>query len=220
MVIYKTTNLINGKIYIGKDSKNNPKYLGSGIIIISAIKKYGKENFKKEILEKCDDFNKLNEREIFWIKECDSTNLKIGYNIRHGGDNNLAFDYKSRNKRISESLTGRAFSEEHKKNIKLNHHDVSGIKNPMYGKTHNKEAVDKIIKANVGRKCSSETLKKFSKRSAGEKNANSKLDESDVLKIRKLYFEKGILQSKLSDMFKVKVACIFKICSYRTWKHI
>ena len=50
MVIYKTTNLINGKIYIGQDSKNNPKYLGSGVIFLKAIKKYGKENFVKETL--------------------------------------------------------------------------------------------------------------------------------------------------------------------------
>ena len=47
MIIYKTTNLVNKKIYIGQDSKNNPEYLGSGAIVKKAIKKYGKENFKK-----------------------------------------------------------------------------------------------------------------------------------------------------------------------------
>ena len=41
MIVYKTTNLINGKIYIGKDMKNNPNYLGSGTILRRAIKKYG-----------------------------------------------------------------------------------------------------------------------------------------------------------------------------------
>jgi hypothetical protein len=48
--IYKTTNLINGKIYIGKRSHENPekdRYLGSGRVLIQAIKKYGRENFKK-----------------------------------------------------------------------------------------------------------------------------------------------------------------------------
>ena len=47
MVIYKTTNLVNGKIYIGKDKYNNPKYLGSGKILKLAINKYGKGNFRR-----------------------------------------------------------------------------------------------------------------------------------------------------------------------------
>ena len=44
MVIYKTTNMINGKIYIGQDIKNNPKYLGSGKILKLSIRKYGRFN--------------------------------------------------------------------------------------------------------------------------------------------------------------------------------
>ena len=44
MIIYMTINNINGKKYIGKDVKNNPKYLGSGFDLQKAIKKYGKEN--------------------------------------------------------------------------------------------------------------------------------------------------------------------------------
>lgn len=54
-IIYKVTNLINGKIYIGRDLRNNPKYLGGGIAIKSAHKKYGRENFVKEILEYVDE---------------------------------------------------------------------------------------------------------------------------------------------------------------------
>lgn len=50
--IYRITNLINGKTYIGqhKYKKLNDSYLGSGTLIRRAIKEYGKENFKKEIL--------------------------------------------------------------------------------------------------------------------------------------------------------------------------
>ena len=53
MVIYKTTNLLNGKIYIGKDKRNDRKYLGSGKILRQAVSKYGLRNFSKEILEEC-----------------------------------------------------------------------------------------------------------------------------------------------------------------------
>lgn len=49
MIIYKTINIINNKIYIGRDMHNNPNYLGSGYILSKAIKKYNKENFKKEL---------------------------------------------------------------------------------------------------------------------------------------------------------------------------
>lgn len=85
MIIYKTTNLLNGKIYIGQDTKNDPNYIGSGKIIKEAIRKYGKSNFSKEILEKCDSIESLNEREIYWISFYDSTNNEIGYNILKGG---------------------------------------------------------------------------------------------------------------------------------------
>jgi len=51
MVIYKTTNLKNGKYYIGKQKSYTDSYFGSGTALKFAIKKYGKENFKKEILE-------------------------------------------------------------------------------------------------------------------------------------------------------------------------
>lgn len=88
--IYMITNLINGKTYIGQDSKNRIAYTGSGKIIKQAIKKYGIKSFKKDILEEC-DLALLNEREIFWIQEKNSTNIKIGYNISHGGNGGDTF---------------------------------------------------------------------------------------------------------------------------------
>ena len=83
MVIYKTTNLINGKIYIGKDVRNLNCYLGSGKLLKKAIEKYGKNNFVKEIIEVCDNLIELSEREKYWIKELDS--IKNGYNLTEGG---------------------------------------------------------------------------------------------------------------------------------------
>ena len=62
MIIYKTTCLINGKIYVGQDSKNNPDYLGSGIYLNRAIKKHGKENFKKEVVCECSSQEDLNKK--------------------------------------------------------------------------------------------------------------------------------------------------------------
>ena len=84
MIIYKTTNLINGKIYIGKDKYNNDKYLGSGKILKQAINKYGIENFIKEVIEVCKDEKTWLEREVYWISYFNS--IKEGYNIALGGN--------------------------------------------------------------------------------------------------------------------------------------
>ena len=88
--IYKIINLINGKIYVGKsereDSYNRKNYFGSGVVIRLAIKKYGKENFKKEFLEENVDLAKIDEREQFWIAKLDAMNESIGYNRAYGGE--------------------------------------------------------------------------------------------------------------------------------------
>ena len=86
MIIYKTTNLINGKIYIGYDTKNRPNYYGSGKIYRQAEKKYGKENFRKTIIDSDEDFASLCRKEIFWIDFYDARNPIIGYNLLPGGD--------------------------------------------------------------------------------------------------------------------------------------
>src|ERR1035437_553756 len=88
MIIYKTTNKINNKIYIGQDSNNDPNYLGSGTVILNSIKKHGKENFIKEILDFGNDMDELNEKEIYWIKYYNATDPLIGYNLMTGGGQN------------------------------------------------------------------------------------------------------------------------------------
>ena len=80
MIIYITTNMINGKIYVVQDTNDNDNYYGSGWILKAAIAKYGKENFKKEIIEYCKSKEELNEREIYWIEK-----LSPQYNIAKGG---------------------------------------------------------------------------------------------------------------------------------------
>lgn len=86
--IYKTTNLITNKFYIGKRQKStfDKYYYGSGKYLSASIVKYGKENFKREIIEWCDSIEELNNREKYWISHLEARNPKIGYNISEGGD--------------------------------------------------------------------------------------------------------------------------------------
>ena len=86
--IYKTTNLINGKIYIGQKKSNkflHESYLGSGNYIKAAINKYGRDNFSVEIIDTAQTKEELNQKEIFYIKKYNSTDMAVGYNIHSGG---------------------------------------------------------------------------------------------------------------------------------------
>lgn len=115
-IIYKTTNLINGKIYVGKDEYNNPRYLGSGTLLCKAFAKYGRINFKKEILEYCVESNHC-DKEIYWISKlnCFSPN---GYNILNGSFGGDVYAHHPNkelySKRISNSNTGKVRSDKMK----------------------------------------------------------------------------------------------------------
>ena len=93
--IYKTTNKLNGKFYIGKHSTNNINdgYLGSGKYITNSINKYGKENFGKEIL-----FVELNESDAYNIERSlvttDLVNNDLSYNLTEGGRGGGSFNFK------------------------------------------------------------------------------------------------------------------------------
>lgn len=85
--IYLTTNLVNNKKYIGQHKGFiNDNYLGSGIQIKKALEKYGKNNFKREILEICQE-HELDEKEKFWINYYDAFNSDQFYNLSEGGQN-------------------------------------------------------------------------------------------------------------------------------------
>jgi group I intron endonuclease len=81
--IYRTTNKINGKTYIGKKHKQIfvDSYYGSGIVISSAIKKYGKENFEVVLIATADSLEDLNLLERQFI-----LNEHPKYNLAPGGD--------------------------------------------------------------------------------------------------------------------------------------
>lgn len=83
--IYKITNLLNGKMYIGKHKTSNldDGYMGSGMLLKRAITKHGIENFRKEWLMFCEDEEEMNYMErVFvdqtWVDRSDTYNLKLG----------------------------------------------------------------------------------------------------------------------------------------------
>jgi len=89
-LIYKITNLTNGRYYIGRHStKNvNDSYMGSGKGIINAINKYGIENFQKEIIAEASDASELWELEKQIVND-DVVKDPLSYNMTYGGKHYL-----------------------------------------------------------------------------------------------------------------------------------
>lgn len=151
-VIYKTTNLINGNVYVGQHyTSANDGYLGSGIRIKRAIKKYGIDNFQREILEHCTSTN-INDREKYWIRKLDS--YHNGYNLTEGGDGCLGLIRTPENiekikkyvKEHWDSPQGQLRKQKLIKRLNEWHsrNDISGENNPMFGKSRSIEEKNKI----------------------------------------------------------------------------
>ena len=124
MIVYITTNLINGKKYIGSDSNNNPNYLGSGTGFVKALKKYGKSNFKKHILAEVNNHELMRELEIYYIQYYNAHNSSMFYNRSdkgHGqgsGERHWNFGkllHESTKSKKSESMTGKKMHSEEQK---------------------------------------------------------------------------------------------------------
>ena len=178
--IYKITNLVNGKTYIGqhKYEKLDDYYMGSGKHLINAQKKYGIENFKKEILI----FNVAKKEHIDLLEKTfiASERKKVGpencYNITDGGEGgngglNKGHHHSEETKRkISEANKGKHHSEETRRKIS---ESQKGENHNFYGKHLSEETKKKISKAMKGNQChkghlhSKEAKKKMSEAHKG-----------------------------------------------------
>lgn len=112
-IVYKTTNLVNGRFYYGVHCQDKPGYLGSGTAIQEAVAKYGRDNFKREIVSIFETEDLAYEFEGLLIDEAMVAN-PLSYNLvpggrrgyRHfAGDNNV--------------WVGRHHSEESRKKMSL-----------------------------------------------------------------------------------------------------
>jgi group I intron endonuclease len=147
--LYEVTNLVNGKTYIGQHITDNLEdgYLGSGQALKRAIKKYGKDNFEKEILLFARNQQALNILEMMAVTP-EFCEKRDNYNLREGGGSK-----------------GRLCSET-KKRISA---AKSGTKNHNYGKKFSAETRAKISKSMKGRIVSLEARMKQSQKMRGRK---------------------------------------------------
>lgn len=152
MIIYKATNILNNKCYIGasKYSLEQRKYghfkdafkKNKKTYFHKALRKYGFENFIWIVIDVSDNYQELMSKENFWVKFYNSFG-KNGYNSCEGGGN----------------TAGYKFSEESKKKMsekaKLN---AKNKPNPFKGKTHSQKQKEKWSKERKDRKLNGEWL--------------------------------------------------------------
>lgn len=177
--IYKVTNKINGKIYIGKHQTKdlNDGYMGSGKHLKRAIEKYGLNNFAKEILFVFDNEVDMNVKESELVTE-EFVKKDTNYNLCPGG--NGGFGYINSN-----NLSGIFYyngTNEHKKTSKLGQHKSRIIMNKLLKENgdwaHNyKDKISKAKKRHThgngrkGTRLPDQTKEKISKSNLGSKNS-------------------------------------------------
>ena len=182
-IIYKVTNKVNKKIYIGQTTRilkcrmrehinDQRKYY-----FHNALRKYGIDNFKWEIIERCDSKRELDEMEFHYIKQYDTFNG--GYNLTFGGEGSVGYKHSEETlKKLSLSLKGKMSSEN----------------NPFYGKNHSEKSKKLMSVAsftsnkhvNRGKKLSKEWRAKISKSNMGKTlspASRAKISESKMGKL-------------------------------------
>jgi len=147
--LYEVTNLVNGKTYIGQHITDDLEdgYLGSGKALKSAIKKYGRDKFKKEIPLFARNEKALNILEMMAVTP-EFCALKSNYNLKEGGNSGRP------NPEIREKMRQKKL----------------GANNPNYGKPKTEEWKAKVRAAQKGRVASKETRLKMSLAGLGRRH--------------------------------------------------
>lgn len=184
--IYRITNLINGKTYIGQHRyKKIPydDYIGSGVLLHKAYKKYGVENFKKEIICKNVQYKEtIDDMEKFYIKKERNNNPNGCYNIADGGEGGCGPLSEKTKRKLSEAHKGR----------------TSGAK----GKHHSEETRRKLAAAHKGMKISEDHKRKLHE--AWKGSHHSEETRKHLSEINKGKHHSEETKNKLSKLYKGK----------------
>ena len=227
--IYKITNLINNKIYVGQSNNIERRFAQhkspseqkrfSNKPLYKAFEKYGIENFEFEILEEC-LVEELNEKEKYWIEKLNTLTHQNGYNINAGGDG-VADENHPRHKLTKEDVIDIRTRYNNKERCK----EVEALYSHLIGHS----GFSKIWKGETWKDIMPEVYteenKKFHQHNTGQKgssNGRSLLTEEDVYAIR--------LRKKNGEYWKdvyedyaftgIKPACFRQTWLGYNWKHV
>ncbi|CAM3017687.1 GIY-YIG nuclease family protein [Staphylococcus argensis] len=204
--IYKITNVVNGKVYVGqtvnysKRKAGHFSYLRRGAhrnhYLQKAFNKYGEASFKIKVIKEC-NINELDKLELFYMKKYNSLDRAHGYNLLIGGTTNKSFPDCVREK-MSRSQKDRIISEEHRK---------------------------RISEQNKGKKMSSASIEKTKKTKKdnqiqwGETNPNAVLSNDDVEKLI-VDMLNGMTVKDAMKKYRCSRQTVYGIVQNRTYKAI
>ncbi len=215
----------NEKKYIGKTQQGldirlrSHRYGAKHIqnYLYNAIRKFGWDEIRVDVLGKFDTIQKMNELEKNLIQEHNTTNPAFGYNLRSGGEGG-AHSQKTKDK-ISKANKGKGngmygktswnkgkkLSKEHRGKLSESHKGQipwnKGMTLPKKG-PHSEEAKQKISKAN-----------------SGANNGQAKLTWDEVVEIREKYASGKYYQKELAEKYGLSPAYISSIVNYKRWKN-
>lgn len=230
MIIYKITNRINGKVYIGQTIKSLAHRWRQHCMpsekctcLVRAIQKYGKENFTVEQIDVASDPDELNEKEKYWIAEYDCMAPK-GYNLKSGGNENIVYSDETR-RRISEANTGKKASAETREKLskafkgrKLSEETIAKMSASRKGRARSAETRAKISQSLMGHSFTDETRQKMSeaqKRRVITDETRLKMSQSSTRKRNVICVETGeVFDSiaKASEKYKASDTHISCVC--------
>jgi group I intron endonuclease len=224
-IIYKATNTINNKSYIGQTTRTLEKRISDHSAaskntkhryFTNAIKKYGITNFNWQILEQCKTKEELDLAEIKWIEHFNTLNEDFGYNLKTGGSYGKHSDktkkiiadgkVKEKNPMYGKSSWNKdkKLSEEHKKNLSNAHKGQIPWNKNKKGQYHTKPQTEEV-----------KIL--ISKKNSGENNGQAKLTWEIVREIRRLAKE-GILQKELARRFNTSTGYMSTLINNKSWR--
>src|SRR5208283_4921236 len=205
LIIYKITNILNNKMYIGQSQtslerrwtlhKSDAKTNRDNYHFHNAIRKYGTECWKQEVLEEVEDISNLNEAEMKWIEYYDTFNN--GYNCTNGGENGKIISEETKEK-MRQSKLGKKMTDEAKLNMSLSMKKryEDGWVHPMLNNKHSEETKKHWAKIRKGVKKSEKTKEKISKATKGKL-----ISEETKEKIRQAQLGKITAKDKDNNIF-------------------
>lgn len=220
--VYKITNLINSKCYIGISSNPTSRW-GTHLScakthrtdcpkLYRAINKYGAVNFSFEIIDTADTRPQAFVLERHYISHFNA--IENGMNIDEGGVGSPLVHARKKKGSQWPKGSGKPLSEETKKRMKES--AKRGKDNPLYGKPRSIEVKQKISKAQKGKKLTAEHRKKLSEARRRESNSANKLNWKLICDIRNEYANEETVKH-LALKYKVSERHILRIVNNEIW---